>query len=471
MKRVISYLISAAFLLSVLCGCEAHVHSYTETVIHPTCKTIGYTIHSCACGDAYYSAYQALSAHSFGSWQTGVEPTLTEGGEEHRICKVCGVLEARDMDNSAALPELYITSDGSFSYATDGLRFACKGDLQTVSDGMKRTYDLFLQNQAGAPYAVDLGWGEQAVYRLEPCLPDPSLARAAFAESLWNSSKAAGSNPNILPAEAYGGFPVQLFEDGGYLGVFWLTPHAGTWKYAYTGYHGSPTAALYATDSGDGCRFASLPSYGEGNDMEVLYCSTDDFSWATESFDGFTVFVREAKDAAFKEQLSQYTDTSVLIDYFLFRYLFGLAGGDTQGTVWLTADGIHWVPSFAFADLSTAFGITEKGALYSGEIGIPSAAYGNTAAYDGTNLLWARMCKLFAQEIAVRYEELRGEVLTADALTERFLETHRQIDTGLFLIEQSMHPSLPTVGMSSESLRKFLQERLDAMDAWLLYRG
>ncbi len=466
MKKVISFLLLLLLLLGTFCGCQAHVHAYALTVIAPTCKTIGYTIHFCACGDTYYSDYKAEGAHEYGEWQTGVQPTLTQGGEEYRICRTCGILEARDVENDSALAKLYATSEGTFLYTDGELRFSCIGILTTRIDGVKRAYDLQLRNESGGDYAVDLGWGERASYALEPCVPDPSLTRARAAEELWHACAETRTDKAWMPTEAFGNAPVQLYLDGTYLGVFVLTPPADGWKYSYEGYHGSPTAVLQAKNDGEGCSFVSRPSY-ESGDLEVLSCSTDDVLWATESFDGFNVFVRDAKDAAFREQLSQYSDPAVLIDYFLLTQFFGLSQGDTKGTVWLTADGIHWLPSYAFDSLNTAFGITDKGALYSGDRGIDMQGENGKVLYTGDNLLWARLCNLFGAEIKTRYQALRETLLNLDVLESRFADSLAQIESGLFESEKLLYPSIPVNGMSSDYMHGFLSKRLAAMDDWL----
>ena len=56
-------------------GGEIHVHSYLETVVPPTCKSKGYTIYSCTCGDEY----------------TGKEtPVSDEHNMVNGVCKDCG---------------------------------------------------------------------------------------------------------------------------------------------------------------------------------------------------------------------------------------------------------------------------------------------------------------------------------------------------------------------------------------------
>ena len=40
-----------------------HTHSYTKTVVKPTCTAQGYTVNTCACGDTYKSDYTAALGH------------------------------------------------------------------------------------------------------------------------------------------------------------------------------------------------------------------------------------------------------------------------------------------------------------------------------------------------------------------------------------------------------------------------
>ena len=465
-------LLLAGLLLS---GCETHTHAYTQTVIPPTCSSIGYTMHVCACGDHYFSDYQAESAHSFGEWIAGKEATLTVGGEEYRICKNCGDLETRDVENLSALAKVYLESDGTLLYSAGGLRFTCGQKLTALTEGSKPAYDLVLTaaNDENASYSVDLGWGEQSRYRLEPCFPDPTLSRASAAEEVWLACLALREQTAWASEIQSGSFPVQIYFDDVYFGLYRLTPPEDSWKYAYDGSHGSPTAAIRAEDDSAGCLFEALPSYtAEKSDFTVIHCSTEEVSWATESFDGFSIFVRDSKNAAFKEQLSQYTDPTALIDFFLLCNLFGLSTGDTAGTVWTTADGIRWLPSFSsLAALSTAYGLTTEGKVYTEASAIPTPAEDGSVAYGGENLLWTRLCSVFAEEIRARYAVLRDAVLKPELLYGDFLEQYERIEFDLYATDQELHPSLPDDGYEIAVVLTFLQNRCEAMDEWLAFES
>ena len=81
-----------------LCGstfdCE-----YTETVVAPTCKSAGYTVHTCrSCGNAYIDSV-VEGSHK---WSTSVvAPTHTEAGCTLYTCSVCG--ESYKSDYTAPL--------------------------------------------------------------------------------------------------------------------------------------------------------------------------------------------------------------------------------------------------------------------------------------------------------------------------------------------------------------------------------
>lgn len=64
-----------------------HVHEYTETVVEPTCTTVGYTLHTCECGYSYQSDQVDVTDHSY--TDSVVEPTCTKSGYTLHEC-VCG---------------------------------------------------------------------------------------------------------------------------------------------------------------------------------------------------------------------------------------------------------------------------------------------------------------------------------------------------------------------------------------------
>lgn len=77
------------------CTIKVHTHSYTETVIAPTCTEKGYTEYVCDCGHSYVDDYVEALGHEFGEWTLAKQPTCTHQGEERRTCTVCSYYENR----------------------------------------------------------------------------------------------------------------------------------------------------------------------------------------------------------------------------------------------------------------------------------------------------------------------------------------------------------------------------------------
>ena len=74
----------------------SHTHSYTETVVAPTCTEQGYTRHECVKGDdTYTDTFVPATGHSWGGWTTTTEATASTTGVETRTCSVCGATETR----------------------------------------------------------------------------------------------------------------------------------------------------------------------------------------------------------------------------------------------------------------------------------------------------------------------------------------------------------------------------------------
>ncbi len=66
-----------------------HIHSYTDTVIPPTCTEEGYTLHKCACGDEYKDNFVA-AGHKWDKGTVITAATATTEGRMKYTCTVCG---------------------------------------------------------------------------------------------------------------------------------------------------------------------------------------------------------------------------------------------------------------------------------------------------------------------------------------------------------------------------------------------
>ena len=74
-----------------ICGYERpiHNHFYTETVVAPTCVTMGYTLHTCSCGDSYRDNYIEGPGHKWDDGEIVQNATCYINGQIKYTCTVC----------------------------------------------------------------------------------------------------------------------------------------------------------------------------------------------------------------------------------------------------------------------------------------------------------------------------------------------------------------------------------------------
>lgn len=67
---------------------SAHKHTYVSKTVAPTCAEVGYTIHTCSCGDQYTT--DTVDALGHDCTKNVVSPTCTASGYTQYTCKRCG---------------------------------------------------------------------------------------------------------------------------------------------------------------------------------------------------------------------------------------------------------------------------------------------------------------------------------------------------------------------------------------------
>ena len=103
---------------------DTHTHSYTISVIEPSCSAGGYTEHTCECGDKYRAEETAALAHSWSPWTVEKPATAQEEGLLKRTCSNCQETEEKKTDR--------IDETHTHSYTTQVIEPTCTTQGYTV---------------------------------------------------------------------------------------------------------------------------------------------------------------------------------------------------------------------------------------------------------------------------------------------------------------------------------------------------
>ena len=104
---VVLMLVTAMFPLTSCQKTDDHEHSYTESVVAPTCKDKGYHKYTCSCGDPYVGSEIPVDKAGHLYETTYVYPTVSDAGSRTSVCTICGdtnVIEINAL--SATLPQV-----------------------------------------------------------------------------------------------------------------------------------------------------------------------------------------------------------------------------------------------------------------------------------------------------------------------------------------------------------------------------
>lgn len=130
---VLAVVIALSCFAVLAFAADEHTHSYTATVVQPTCADKGYTIHVCSdCGDYYKDSYVNPFGHSWGAWTDKEEATCTKEGLKERTCSVCGAVETKTV---SVTDHVDANRDNKCDY--------CGTDVSVETPYVQNPYDWF----------------------------------------------------------------------------------------------------------------------------------------------------------------------------------------------------------------------------------------------------------------------------------------------------------------------------------------
>lgn len=300
-------------------------------------------------------------------------------------------------------------------------------------------------------------------YVLKANYIDHSHARNIVSARLWGDIVASRTDYDSLPTElksspnngAVDGFPIKLYMNGKYEGLYTWNIGKEGWTYGMTDDENPNYAVLCGEDYNSGC-FRALANIN-GSDWSLEYPDVLQ-NPIKQSWNNAISFVMNNNGTAFKNGLSTYFDVNSLIDYYIFAYFS--CGLDSMGKnqIYTTYDGTKWYANMY--DMDSTWGL-----YYNGNSFVPSN-YKCQENYETMvngrlgNLLYQKLEENFFEEICDRYQALRDGALSLESVINRFERFTDIISNDLYDEDGLIYTGIPSRTTNNvRQIRTFLKDR------------
>lgn len=310
-------------------------------------------------------------------------------------------------------------------------------------------------------------------YVLKANYIDHSHARNIVSARLWGDIVSSRTDYDSLPTElksspnngAIDGFPIKLYMNGKYEGLYTWNIGKEGWTYGMTDDENPNYAVLCGEDYDSGC-FRALANIN-GNDWSLEYPDVLQ-NPIKQSWNNAISFVKNNDGENFKTGLSNYFDVTSLIDYYIFAYFS--CGLDSMGKnqIYTTYDGTKWYANMY--DMDSTWGLYWDGTRFVSTEYRCQEDYESMISGRQGNLLYQKLVKNFNIEIYDRYVELRKGALSIENVFTRFERFTDIISNDLYSEDGEIYSAIPSLTTNNiKQIRSYTQNRAKYVDGKMYY--
>lgn len=314
----------------------------------------------------------------------------------------------------------------------------------------------------------DWGW-ESNKFVLKANFIDHSHARNIVSAQLWDSVVASRGDYEELPEElrlsprngAVDGFPVRLFANGVYQGLYTWNIGKDDWMWGMDEDKENHVLLCGETNSNGvfaatACNFRKVWSGKDGEDWSVEV--GENSQKVKDSLNALIGFVMHNTGDAFKKGIGEFLDVQSAMDYFLFSYVSCGLDSLARNMLLGTYDGKKWF--CGQYDLDSTFGLWWDGTKF------VSAEYACPEQYqEPFSLLWERILSCYVEELKERYGQLRKGALSFANMVSRFERFTETIGKDLYAEDLTVYTTIPCGSTNNiGQIREFIRQRLAYVD-------
>lgn len=404
---------------------------------------------------------KVLTSLKLADIEISLKPRDVKAGTESNNLPIVSIMgDLSDMSKKNAKNITYEIKNGSSSITGYGT-LKWQGDS---SAGMpKKGYRLkTLKSDYSTkdPIQVIPSWSKHTKFNLKAYYTDGLMSRDPIAAKIGGaiSAERDGLPQDLLNEDNFGyidGFPVILYLNGSFQGVYSFNLPRPDFDYTQW--------AIMGGDYTDVTQFKDTTGTQvklDGTDFEMLNPEDKPTVEAKNAVTNLIKWVVTSSDEDFKADLSKHFNINSLTDYLILTNIVGGRDSFGKNQILMTWDGQVWY--YQAYDLDCIYNANwEGGATF------PSPKVGTELPFGSNHKLFARFSRLFKDQIAERYREVR-QWCTPDYVLNLFKERIDKIGQDNFTKEwyKWNDPSKDTEDF--KQLRSAVYDHFKAADAvWL----
>lgn len=312
------------------------------------------------------------------------------------------------------------------------------------------------------------GWQLEHKYILKANYADISMVRNLCCTQLW--ADVVKTRPDLptrlVNTSNYGavsGFPVTLWHDGQFMGLYTLNLHKDDDLYDMREGRRDAIIICNGVSKPEALFKAETDFVKDVNDWEIEFCGTvDNDGWIREKFNRFIRFVMNADDDDFRNHLCNHANVKSLIDYYLFIEIMGLTDSAAKDLVFLSYEDGPWIATVY--DMEDAFGLAPDGSSAKDPADFLPRHIGNEWTSGTDSLLWDRLVRCFPDEISGRFRQLRNDVLSDKAIMACISHQVSSIPQKFIEQDLALYPGRQVITNPAEQIEAYMIDRLKLLD-------
>lgn len=315
----------------------------------------------------------------------------------------------------------------------------------------KKNYTITLFRDEGheEKLKVDMGWGAQSKYCLKANWIDRTHARNVVTARLVTQAQ---QQYNVLPDAprngAIDGFPVEIYLNGRFFGLYTLNIPKDEWMFNMDG--DNPNHIVLCGEGWDNPNYFRAEPDFESWAVEVGEESPETLAKVSRLFD----FIMNSSDEEFRQDFGKYLDLDAALNYYVFTDVAYMIDNRGKNMLLATYDGQKWF--LQLYDLDSCWGSSTNGREIHYDVDAMPGIMDKT-------LLFERLADNFAPELATRYFELREGVLSRENILREFRAFREEIPT-LSFVKENLRWGPVIRGFGIKQIETFLDDTTQARD-------